>query len=121
MNLNISGHHMDMTDALRTYVTGKMEKVERRFDNVIDADVVLEVKRERRKAQATIKISGATLHAEAEQTDMYAAIDAMIDKLDRQTTKFKEKLTDHRNKEGMRTAATANADAEANADLNAAN
>lgn len=117
MNLNISGHHMDMTDALRKYVSVKMEKVERRFDNVIDADIVLEVKKERRKAEATLKISGATLHAEAEETDMYAAIDAMIDRLDRQTIKFKEKLTDHRNKEGMRTTATATA----NADLDAAN
>ncbi len=111
MNLNISGHHMDMTDALRDYVTSKMERVERHFDHVIDADIVLEVEKERRKAEATLKLSGATLHADAEHTDMYAAIDAMIDKLDRQTRKFKEKLTNHHNQEGLRANATATANA----------
>lgn len=117
MNLNISGHHMDMTDSLRDYVTSKMQRVERHFDNVIDADIVLEVEKQRRKAEATLKISGGTLHAEAEQTDMYAAIDAMIDKLDRQTRKFKEKLTDHHNKEGLRANAQAAAMANENAQM----
>lgn len=95
MNLNISGHHMDLTDALREYVSGKMRRIERHFDHVIDAEVVLEVKKQRRTAEATVLLSGARLHAEATQADMYAAIDQMIDKLDSQTRKFKEKRKDH--------------------------
>lgn len=96
MNLNISGQRMDLTDALRNYVTEKIKRVERHFDHVIDADVVLTVEKKlRRRADATVKLSGRTLHAGAENEDMYAAIDAMVDKLDRQTCKFKEKLKDH--------------------------
>lgn len=102
MNLNISGHHMDLTDALRNYVSSKMERIERHFDHVIDAEIVLEVEKERRKAEATLLLSGAKLHAEATQDDMYAAIDLMIDKLDRQTRKFKEKRSDHHMKEAQR-------------------
>lgn len=95
MNLNISGHHMDMTDALRDYVTSKMQRIERHFDHVIDAEVVLEVKKARRTAEATLLLSGKRLHAEATKDDMYAAIDQMIDKLDNQTRKHKEKHRDH--------------------------
>ncbi|MDT0618112.1 ribosome-associated translation inhibitor RaiA [Salinisphaera sp. P385] len=102
MNLNISGHHMDLTDALRDYVNAKLARVERHFDHVIEAEVVLEVEKERHKAEATLKLSGTTLHAEATETDMYAAIDLMADKLDRQTRKFKEKITDHHNREAQR-------------------
>jgi len=102
MNLNISGHHIDLTDALRDYVSTKLQRVERHFDHVIDAEIVLEVEKLRHKAEATLKLSGTTLHAEAVEADMYAAIDVMIDRLDRQTRKFKEKLTDHHNREGQR-------------------
>lgn len=111
MNLNISGHHMDMTDALRDYVTEKMARVERHFDHVIEADIVLKVEKQRREAEATLHVSGATLHAEAVENDMYAAIDAMVDRLDRQTCKYKEKITDHHNREGLRAAANAAAGA----------
>lgn len=102
MNLNISGHHLDLTDALRNYVHTKMRRVERHFDHVIDAEVVLEVEKLRHKAEATLQLSGRTLHAEAVEGDMYAAIDVMIDRLDRQIRKFKEKITDHHNREGQR-------------------
>lgn len=95
MNLNISGHHMDLTDALRDYVSSKMQRIERHFDHVIEADIVLEVKKARRTAEATLLLSGKRLHAEATQDDMYAAIDLMIDKLDNQTRKFKEKRRGH--------------------------
>ncbi len=98
MNLNISGHHMDMTDALRNYVSTKMERIERHFDHVIDAEIVLEVEKLRHKAEATMNVRGNTLHAEATEEDMYAAIDKMIDKLDRQTRRHKEKTTDHHNR-----------------------
>lgn len=110
MNLNISGHHMDLTDALRNYVTSKLRRIERHFDHVIDTDVILEVEKERHKAEATVHLSGATLHAEAVRPDMYAAIDFMIDKLDSQTRKHKEKLTDHHNRDAQRAQADANVD-----------
>lgn len=102
MNLNISGHHLDLTDALRNHVRTKMQRVERHFDHVIDAEVVLEVEKLRHKAEATLHLSGRTLHAEAVEADMYAAIDVMIGRLDRQIRKFKEKITDHHNREGQR-------------------
>ncbi|MES1926085.1 ribosome-associated translation inhibitor RaiA [Salinisphaera sp. T31B1] len=99
MNLNISGHHVDMTEALREYVATKMDRIERHFDHVIDAEVVLEVEKLRHKAEATMQVRGATLHAESTQEDMYAAIDSMVDKLDRQTLKHKEKAKDHHNRQ----------------------
>lgn len=102
MNLNISGHHIDLTDALRNYVRSKLQRVERHFDHVIDAEIVLEVEKLQHKAEATLHLSGKTLHAEAVEADMYAAIDVMADRLDRQICKFKEKITDHHNREGQR-------------------
>lgn len=102
MNLNISGHHMDLTDALRDYVSNKMQRIERHFDHVIDAEVVLEVKKTRRTAVATLLLSGKKLHAEATQDDMYAAIDQMVDRLDNQTRKFKDKRRDHNVKSAHR-------------------
>lgn len=97
MNLNISGHHVDMTNALHEYVSNKMERIERHFDRALDAEVVLEVDKLRHKAEVTMKLQGAMLHAESTKDDMYAAIDCMIDKLDRQTLRHKEKSQDHRN------------------------
>ncbi|MGN8159158.1 ribosome hibernation-promoting factor, HPF/YfiA family [Salinisphaera sp. RV14] len=97
MNLNISGHHVDMTNALHQYVASKMERIERHFDHVLDAEVVLEVEKLRHKAEVTVQLRGATLHAEATKDDMYAAIDCMVDKLDRQTLRHKEKACDHHN------------------------
>lgn len=107
MNLNISGHHVDLTDALHGYVRTKLQRVERHFDHVIDAEVVLEVEKLRHKAEATLHLSGTTLHAEAVEADMYAAIDVMTDRLDRQIRKFKEKLTDHHNREGQQAQSNA--------------
>ncbi|HET7315159.1 ribosome hibernation-promoting factor, HPF/YfiA family [Salinisphaera sp.] len=99
MNLNISGHHVDMTNALHQYVASKMERIERHFDQALDAEVVLEVEKLRHKAEVTMQLSGATLHAEAIKEDMYAAIDCMVDKLDRQTLRHKEKACDHHNRQ----------------------
>lgn len=96
MNLNISGHHLDLTPPLREYVTNKLKRIERHFDHLIKADVVLTVEKLRHKAEATVHASGADLHAEAVvDEDMYAAIDALMDKLDQQTRKHKEKLRHH--------------------------
>jgi len=102
MNLNISGHHLDLTDSLRTYVTQKLQRVERHFDHLIDANVILTVDKLDHKAEATLHASGANLHAEAVTDDMYAAIDQLIDKLDRQTVKHKERRRDHHAREVQR-------------------
>lgn len=96
MNLNISGHHLDLTPPLREYVTTKLKRIERHFDHLINAEVILSVEKLRHKAEATVHASGADLHAEAVvDDDMYAAIDALMDKLDQQTRKHKEKLRHH--------------------------
>lgn len=95
MQMNLTGHHVDITPALRDYVTTKMEKVERHFDNVTDAHVILTVEKLRHKAEATIHVSGGNIYADAVEEDMYAAIDALIGKLDRQVKRHKEKLKAH--------------------------
>lgn len=95
MNLNISGHHVELTPALRGYVQEKIKRVERHFDHLISADIVLTVEKDRQKAEGTLHASGADLHAEATEPNMYAAIDLLMDKLDRQTRRYKSKLRDH--------------------------
>lgn len=100
MQLSISGHHIDITPALRSYVSSKMERLERHFDHVTNMHVVLSVEKLRQKAEATLHVRGANLFANAEHEDMYAAIDALTDKLDRQIKKHKEKLKDHHQEEG---------------------
>ena len=100
MQLSISGHHVEISDSLKDYINNKMGRVERHFDQVIDAHVVLDVAKQRHKAETTLQISGSKIHAASEHGDMYAAIDAMIDKLDRQVRKHKEKSTDHHQREG---------------------
>ena len=95
MQINLTGQHLDITPALRDYVNEKIDRLERHFDNVTDMHVVLSVEKLRHKAEATMHIAGGNLFADAVEEDMYAAIDALIDKLDRQVKKHKEKLTDH--------------------------
>ncbi len=95
MNLIIHGHHLEVTPALRTYVQTKMERIHRHFDHVIDADVVLSVDKLVQRAEVTLRVRGDSLHAESTNNDMYAAIDALIDKLDRQVLRHKDKLRDH--------------------------
>lgn len=101
MHIDLTGHHIDLTDALRAYVTEKMERLERHFDHVTKAHVILQVNKKRHIAEATMNVPGANggLHANSEHEDMYAAIDGLIDKLDRQILKHKEKLTDHHRKD----------------------
>lgn len=91
MQLSITGHHIEVTQALKNYVTGKFDKLERHFDQVIDVHVILQVKKLAQKAEATVQVNGATLFAEETQEDLYAAIDGLIDKLDRQVLKHKGK------------------------------
>lgn len=100
MHINVTGHHVDLTEALHNYVNSKFEKLERHFDNITDIHVILTVEKDRQKAESTVHVSGGNLFADAESTNMYAAIDDLIDKLDRQIKKHKEKLTDHHRIEG---------------------
>lgn len=102
MNLNISGHHIAVTAPMRDYVKEKLKRVERHFDHLISAEVILSVEKQRQKAEATVHASGANLHAEAVNGDMYAAIDLLMDKLDQQTRKHKEKLRNHHHKEAVK-------------------
>lgn len=95
MNLSISGHHLEVTPALRDYVTSKLERIRRHFDQVIDVNVLLSVDKLRQKAEVTLHVRGKDLFAEASDEDLYAAIDALIDKLDRQVLKYKDKRNAH--------------------------
>ncbi len=96
MQITITGQHLDLTDALRSYVEEKFQKLSRHFANVIDVRVVLSVEKSRQKAEVSMLVGGNQLHADAETDDMYAAIDALLDKIDRQVLRHKEKLKDHR-------------------------
>ena len=100
MQIDLTGHHVDITDALRGYVDEKFDRLERHFDHVVDVHVILTVEKLRQKAEATLHISGGKLYADHTAEDMYAAIDGLVDKLDRQVKKHKEKLTNHRRSEG---------------------
>lgn len=100
MQLNVSGHHVELTEAMQSYVENKMERLERHFDQVTNVNIILSVEKMRQKAEATIHITGNDVFANAEDENMYAAIDALVDKLDRQIKKHKEKLTDHHRAEG---------------------
>jgi putative sigma-54 modulation protein len=102
MQLSVTGHHIDITESLRNYVSTKLAKLERHFDHMTDIHCVLTVEKLEHKAEATIHVGGGTLHAEHVETNMYAAIDILVDKLDRQVKKPKEKLTDHHAKVAAR-------------------
>ncbi|HET6604960.1 MAG TPA: ribosome-associated translation inhibitor RaiA [Xanthomonadaceae bacterium] len=95
MRIEITGHQVDVTPALREYVRSKLERIQRRFENLIDVHVILTVEKLEHKAEASVLASQRTLYADAIATDMYASIDLMSDKLDRQVVKHKEKLKDH--------------------------
>ncbi|MCB1691945.1 MAG: ribosome-associated translation inhibitor RaiA [Pseudomonadales bacterium] len=92
MQINVSGHHVDVTDALRTYVESKLDKLERHSDRINHLDVILSVEKQRQKAESTVRLAGGELYADAESDDLYAAIDMLADKLDRQLIKQKEKI-----------------------------
>ena len=100
MKMSITGHHVEVTDALRAYVEKRMARIVRHFDHLIDAHFVLSVEKLRHKADATLKIPGNDIHASAEDGNMYAAIDALADKLDGIVRKRKDKATDHHAQEG---------------------
>ena len=95
MQLNLTGHHVEVTPPMRAYVSEKLQKLERHFDHVTDIHCILTVEKLEHKAEARVNLSGGSLFADAVAEDMYAAVDSMVDKLDRQILKHKEKITDH--------------------------
>jgi putative sigma-54 modulation protein len=95
MNLHLTGHHLEVTPALRDYVQSKLERITNHFDQVIDVKVTLSVEKLVQKVEATIHVPGSDLHAESTHDNMYSAIDLLADKLDRQVLKIKEKFADH--------------------------
>jgi putative sigma-54 modulation protein len=99
MNLNLTGRHLEITPAIREHVTSKLDKVKRHFDSVIDINVILSVDKLVQKAEATVHLSGKNIHAETEDSNLYVAIDALIDSLDRQVLKHKEKFEARRHDE----------------------
>ena len=98
MQVSLSGHHVEITDSMRNYVNEKIARLERHFDQALDINIVLTVEKLRHRAEATLHVSGGNLHADDVQEDMYAAIDGLVDKLDRQVKKHKEKIKSHRPK-----------------------
>ncbi|WP_058555765.1 ribosome hibernation-promoting factor, HPF/YfiA family [Thiohalocapsa sp. ML1] len=97
MQINLTGHHVEITEPLKGYVDSKFDRLARHFDEVINVHVILSIEKLRQKAEATIHVNGANVFADAVHEDMYAAIDGLIDKLDRQVLKYKEKRQSHRN------------------------
>jgi putative sigma-54 modulation protein len=99
MQINLTGHHVEITPAIRDYINEKLRRIERHFENATDIHFILTVEKLEHKAEATLNVSGNTLHAHSVESDMYAAIDSLTDKLDRQVRKHKEKITDHHARE----------------------
>ena len=100
MNLTISGHHLDVTPALRTYVTTKLDRITRHFDQLVDVKVLLTIEKQkekqgRQRAECNIHVKGNDLFAESSHADLYAAVDELVDKLDRQVVRHKDRVQDH--------------------------
>ena len=106
MNLNLSGHHLDITPAIRAYVVNKLVRVTRHFDHVIDVNVILSVSKLEQKIEAKVNVPGGDIFCESCDSDMYAAIDSLVDKLDRQVIKHKEKVIEHRHNGASRSRAS---------------
>ena len=102
MQLNVTGHHVEVTESMRGYVEKKLERIGRHYDQVLDVHCILTVEKLRQKAEATLHVSGTAIHADATDENMYAAIDLLTDKLDRCLKKHKEKISDHRAAETRR-------------------
>ena len=107
MNLTISGHHLEVTPALRTYVTSKLDRINRHFDQMVDVKVLLSVekqkeKEKRQKAECNIRVKGSDLFAESSHEDLYAAVDELMDKLDRQVVRHKDKMQAHNHEAAKR-------------------
>jgi len=112
MQINITGHQLDLTESLKVHVNDKLSKIERHFDHITSIDVVLNVEKIRQQAEAVINAKGVSIHANAESENMYNSIDMLAQKLDSQVLKHKEKLSDHHKKEVARSIDTASIDSE---------
>ncbi len=95
MQINLTGHHVEITTSLRDYVDTKFAKLERHFDHINNVYVVLTVEKINQKAEATVHLTGSEVHASSENADMYASIDTLVDKLDRQILKYKGKISNY--------------------------
>ena len=100
MNLTISGHHLEVTPALRSYVTGKLDRITRHFDQLVDVKVLLSVEKQkekegRQRAECNIHVKGSDMFAESTHEDLYAAVDDLVDKLDRQVVRHKDRIKNH--------------------------
>lgn len=102
MQINVSGHHVEVTDSLRKYVESKLDRLERHYDRITNMQVILSVEKQRQKAESTVRIEGGEVFADAESDDLYAAIDMLADKLDRQLIKQKEKAKDRKSRNTVR-------------------
>jgi putative sigma-54 modulation protein len=99
MQINITGHNVEVTPALRTYATEKLERLKKRGDNITNINVIFDVEKVQQIAKATLHVSGADIHAKSESADLYSAIDLLIDKLEHQVTKHKEKMKNHHHRD----------------------
>jgi putative sigma-54 modulation protein len=102
MNLHLTGHHVEITPAIREYVTAKLARINRHFDHVIDVNVIMTVEKLDQKIEANVHLSGKDIHVQSNDGDMYAAIDSLIDKLDRQVIRHKEKFQVGRHAAGIK-------------------
>ena len=102
MNLHLTGHHVEITPAIRDYVVAKLERINRHFDHVIDVNVVMTVEKLDQKIEANVHLSGKDIHVQVHDGDMYAAIDGLVDKLDRQVLKHKERFETGRRESGIK-------------------
>lgn len=100
MNITLTGHQLDITPAIRDYVTSKLDRVTRHFDHVIDVNVIMSVEKLKQKVEANVHVSGKDIFVESQDSDMYAAIDSLVDKLDRQLLRHKEKNNADRRNNG---------------------
>ncbi len=95
MNITVTGRHMEMTDALKLYIDNGLGKLESHFDRAMDADVVLDVQKHRHTAEVNLRTNGVRIHSKETSADMYASVDAVIEKLERQIRKFKDRINRH--------------------------
>ena len=102
MNLHLTGHHVEITPAIRDYVVAKLERINRHFDHVIDVNVIMTVEKLDQKIEASVHLSGKDIHVQSNDADMYAAIDSLIDKLDRQVIRHKERFQVNRHAPGIK-------------------
>jgi putative sigma-54 modulation protein len=102
MNLHLTGHHVEITPAIHDYVVSKLIRIERHFDHVIDVNVIMTVEKLDQRIEANVHLSGKDIHVQAHDGDMYAAIDGLIDKLDRQIVKHKERFHDRNRSESLK-------------------